>query len=194
MLRMDEDKLIQAIKDGEQESFRNLVLAYQDKVLNSAYGFVHNREDAEDIAQEVFIEIYESLDTFRGDAKLSTWIYRITVTKCLDHLRRKKRKKRAAPVKELRDMSSQEEGSASADGSNPQDELETRQRVEILQHAIEKLPQNQRIALNLSRFNEMSYKEIADVMNISLSSVESLIFRAKDNLKKKLIRYYLKQF
>ncbi len=84
---------------SKEESFRSLVAEHQEMVINTCYRFVFNREDAEDLAQDVFIEVYRSLEQFREEARLSTWIYRIAVTKSLDHLRRLKRKKTVQLIK-----------------------------------------------------------------------------------------------
>ena len=88
-------------KTSGDELFRALVTEHQEMVINTCYRFVLNREDAEDLAQDVFVEVHRSLDQFREESKLSTWIYRIAVTKSLDHLRRMKRKKRFSSLKRI---------------------------------------------------------------------------------------------
>ena len=92
---------ISSIKQKDPDSFKELVETFKDNVYNTCFGFLRNAEDAQDVAQEVFIEVFESIDGFREDAKLSTWIYRIAVTKSLEYLRWKKRKKRWAMVQSL---------------------------------------------------------------------------------------------
>ncbi|MEJ2051227.1 MAG: sigma-70 family RNA polymerase sigma factor [Calditrichota bacterium] len=147
-------------------------------------------EDARDVAQYVFIEIYQSLENFREEAKLSTWIYRISVTKSLDFLRRKNRKKRMGKFKRLFNIDDVAERLEQPSGSNPDKNVEKMERDRILQQAIDRLPENQKIAVTLSKYEGFSNKEISGIMNTSVSSVESLIHRAKVNLKKKLYRYY----
>ena len=93
---MSEQLLIERLKEGDEAAFKTIVETWQDMVYNTALGIVQNPEDAEDIAQEVFVQVYESIHSFKGEAKFSTWLYKITVTKTMDHLRRKKRKKRFA--------------------------------------------------------------------------------------------------
>ena len=187
---MDESELINEVKAGKAAAFKTLVEQYQDRVINTCYGFVRDKEDARDVAQDVFIEIYQSLENFREEAKLSTWIYRISVTKSLDFLRRKNRKKRMGQFKRLFSIDDMAERLAQPSGSNPDINVEKMERDRILQQAIDRLPENQKIAITLSKYEGFSNKEISEIMNTSISSVESLIHRAKVNLKKKLYRHY----
>jgi RNA polymerase sigma-70 factor, ECF subfamily len=187
---MDESQLLNEVKAGKAAAFKTLVEQYHDRVINTCYGFVRNREDARDVAQDVFIEIYQSLENFREEAKLSTWIYRISVTKSLDFLRRKNRKKRMGKFKRLFNIDDVAERLEQPSGSNPDKNVEKMERDRILQQAIDRLPENQKIAVTLSKYEGFSNKEISGIMNTSVSSVESLIHRAKVNLKKKLYRYY----
>ena len=187
---MDESELINEVKAGKATAFKTLVEQYQDRVINTCYGFVRDKEDARDVAQDVFIEIYQSLENFREEAKLSTWIYRISVTKSLDFLRRKNRKKRMGKFKRLFNIDDVAERLEQPSGSNPDKNVEKMERDRILQQAIDRLPENQKIAVTLSKYEGFSNKEISGIMNTSVSSVESLIHRAKVNLKKKLYRYY----
>ena len=187
---MDESELINEVKAGKATAFKTLVEQYQDRVINTCYGFVRDKEDARDVAQDVFIEIYQSLENFREEAKLSTWIYRISVTKSLDFLRRKNRKKRMGQFKRLFSIDDIAERLEQPSGSNPDINAEKMERDRILQQAIDRLPENQKIAITLSKYEGFSNKEISEIMNTSISSVESLIHRAKVNLKKKLYRHY----
>jgi RNA polymerase sigma-70 factor (ECF subfamily) len=98
---LNESELIERLKKGDDAAFKIIVEAWQDMVYNTSLGIVQNPEDAEDVAQEVFVQVYESVGQFKGDSKVSTWIYRIAVTKSLDHLRKKKRKKRFAFMQSL---------------------------------------------------------------------------------------------
>lgn len=190
---MEELQLISALKEGDQCSFRIIVDEYQKMVLNCCYRFVLNKETAEDLTQDVFIEVYRSIASFKNESKLSTWIYRIAVSKSLDHLKSMKRKKRFALIKSLsedEDNPSNFEQIADSESPGPQKTLENEDRIKILADAVAKLPANQKIAFSLSKFDEMPYREIADVLDVSVSSVESLIHRAKASLKKKLYNFY----
>jgi RNA polymerase sigma factor (sigma-70 family) len=181
--------LVEELKQGEEEAFRQLVDEYQDKVYNTCISLVRNAEDADDITQEVFIEVYNSIHKFRAESKLSTWIYRITVNKSLEHLRKMKRKKRSGFLQWI----SSEDPDLKLqipDFNHPGVLAENSEKARILFNAIEKLPEKQRIAFTLHKMEDLSYEQIADVMQKSLSSIESLLHRAKNNLKKKLYAYY----
>ena len=190
---MSKENLTEELKKGDLKSFRVLVDEHQRKVLNTCYRFVGSREDAEDLTQEVFLEVYKSISSFRGDSKISTWIYRIAVTKSLDFIRRKKRKKRFAIFKSTFNDDEVEEDIPDNQNLNPGSRIEEQDRIRILNEAIESLPENQRAAFTLSKYDEMSYKEIAEILNTTVASVESLIHRAKQNLKKRLQNYYEKK-
>jgi RNA polymerase sigma-70 factor (ECF subfamily) len=175
---------------SEDKLFKALVNEHQDMVLNTCYRFVLNREDAEDLAQEVFVEVYRSLDNFREESKLSTWIYRIAVTKSLDHLRRMKRKKRFSSLKRIIGIDDPAEELPSPSGDNPEKTLAEKEKLTILQDALNTLPDNQKTAFLLSKQDGYSNSEIADILQTSVSAVESLVHRAKKNLHDKLYTYY----
>ncbi len=160
-------------------------------VINTCYRFVLNREDAEDIAQEVFLEVYRSLDSFRHESKLSTWLYRIAVTKSLDHLRKKKRKKRFSSLKRVIGFNDPaEELPLPSNLATPDEVVSENERKQILQNALDSLPDNQKTAFLLSKYDGYSNQEIADIMKTSLSAVESLVHRAKKNLQKQLEKHF----
>ena len=186
---MNELELIQHLRDGDELAFKYMVEAYQDLVFNTALGVVQNNEDAEDVAQEVFIQVYRSIDQFKGDSRLSTWIYRITTTKALDHIRSKKRKKRFAFVTSLFGTNN-ELLHEPVDFQHPGIEMDRKEQAALLFRMISQLPDNQKIAFNLHKTEDLSYQEIADIMNISVSAVESLLFRARQNLRKMIEKHY----
>jgi RNA polymerase sigma-70 factor (ECF subfamily) len=180
--------------DVQQTDFRSIVVKYQEKVRNTCFRFVNNKEDADDVAQEVFIQVYESLGHFRQTAQLSTWIYRIAVNKSLDFIRKKKRKKRYAQLTTLFGFGEENEEIVIPSEENPHKNLENLERSKILNEGIKKLPENQQTAITLSKYEEFSNREVAGIMGISVSAVEALIHRAKKNLHKELYRYYEKYF
>jgi RNA polymerase sigma-70 factor (ECF subfamily) len=192
---MPDKELIEQIQSGSRDAFRRLVEQYQPMVFNTCLGFVGNRQSAEDLAQDVFIEVHRSIHKFRGDAKLSTWLYRISVNKSLNHIRDHKRHNIVRSLERFffdeRDENLDVEDTVFGTADMP---LEQQQHARALHKAINALPDNQQIAFTLHKFDEMSYKEIAEVMDVSLSSVESLIHRAKKNLQKKLVNYYRENF
>ena len=190
---MDQSEvLITQLKQGEQSAFTAVVELYQDMVYNTAVGIVQNADDADDITQEVFVQVYLSINSFKGESKLSTWLYRIAITKALDHEKRKKRKKRFAFLESLFG-NAKEEIIHPADFHHPGIVLENKEKAGELFNALKQLPDNQRTAFTLHKLEGLSYLEIAAVMETTLSAVESLMGRAKTNLKKILKDYYQKK-
>jgi RNA polymerase sigma factor (sigma-70 family) len=160
-------------------------------VYNTAAGIVQNEDDADDITQEVFIQVYQSVSSFKGESKFSTWLYRITVTKSLDHLKRKKTKKRFAFVQRLFGNSN-EEVIHPEDFNHPGVLMEQKEKAATLFKALEQLPDNQRTVFTLHKLEGLKHHEIGAIMNLSVTAVESLIARAKANLRKILKDYYTK--
>jgi len=189
---MEEHELIERIRQGDAQAFESFVLAFQERILNTCYRFVNNVQDAEDIAQNVFLEVYQSIHEFRGQSSLSTWTYRIATTKSLDYVRRMNRKKRLGHLKRLFLPKNQENQTSfePEDSSTPAHTLEQTEQSALLNQAVAALPDNQRVAITLNKYEELSYTEVAEIMKTTVSAVESLIHRAKKNLQKRLYRYY----
>ena len=146
----------------------------------------------EDITQEVFIQVYQSVGSFKGDAKFSTWLYRITIAKSLDNEKRKRRKKRFAFILRLFG----EDGEAQyhpVEFNHPGVILDNKEKAGELFKALQKIPDNQRIAFTLNKIEGLNNNEIAEIMNTTFYAVESLLARAKANLKKELKTYYLQK-
>jgi RNA polymerase sigma-70 factor (ECF subfamily) len=180
---------IDQLKNGDDDAFRILIDEYKNHVLNTCYRFVQHADDAEEVARDVFVEVFRSIDHFRADSQLSTWIYRIAVNKSLDHIRKTKRKKRFAIVKRL--FSDDETAwEPSSNEPAPDEEMEQNERRRILQNAVNELPESQQIAMTLSQYQGLSHKEVAETMGTTVSAVESLLHRGKKNLHKKLESYY----
>ena len=191
---MSEDEIIQKLKEGDEHAFRQLVDNYRQLVVNTCFGLVHNTEDAEDIAQDVFIEVYRSVDKFRADSKISTWLYRIAVNRSLNFIRDNKHRKWAQSVEDVFTLKKGKLSSmTSGKAASPHTEMENSERAKLLHKTIDSLPQNQRVAFTLNKYEDLSYKEIAAIMETSVSSVESLLHRAKKNLQKKLYACYKKR-
>jgi RNA polymerase sigma-70 factor, ECF subfamily len=188
---MDDQVLIEGLKRKDENAFSELVNYYQGKVLNTCFGLLQNLEDARDIAQEVFIEIYCSIHSFKSNSKLGTWIYRIAVNKSLDFIAMKRRKKRFSQFQVIIGLNpGKSEEIVITDNSNPHTDLEKAERLKYLTNAINSLPANQKTAFTLNKYELMSYEEIAEIMDLSFSAVQSLIHRAKLNLQKKLYKYF----
>lgn len=178
------------LQNGSQVAFTKLLSDYSTKVYNLSFSILQNQEDAEDITQEVFTTIYLSIQQFKGESKLSTWIYRITVNKCQELIRKRSRKKRFGFLTSLDNTENNNSNSLATNFMHPGIELENRERSAVLFGAINKLPENQKIAFTMHKIEGIPYEEIATIMETSLSSVESLMFRARQNLKQYLSVYY----
>lgn len=187
---MNENEILEKLQTGSEPAFSELVERYKRQVINTCYGLVHNTEDAEDIAQDVFVEVFRSIQNFRAESKISTWLYRIAVNRSLNFIRDNKKRKWFQSFEDLvKEKNSQLQHQAS---ENPVSEIENQQRANLLHSAIDSLPESQKTAFILNKYEDLSYKEIADVMETSVPSVESLIHRAKLNLQKKLYNCYKK--
>jgi RNA polymerase sigma-70 factor (ECF subfamily) len=186
---MNDEFLVENLKQGSEKAFRQVVQQYQSMVINTSYGFVHNYEESEDIAQEVFIQVYKSIKGFRSDAKLSTWIYRITVNKCLNHLRKSKKSTFLERIESLL-FDLPNETVAETSGNQPLAILENKERAEYLHNALNKLPESQKTAFTLSKYRGLPNKDLAEIMQTSVSAVEALLNRAKKNLQILLLDYY----
>jgi RNA polymerase sigma-70 factor (ECF subfamily) len=182
---LSEKEIVSQLKQGNEEAFKKLVTLFQQQVYNTALNFLQNQHDAEDIAQEVFIQVYHSILQFKENAKLSTWIYRITITKCLDHSRSKKRKKRFAFINRLfSDKNDLLHDLPEFD--HPGVQLDRKENAAMLYKMLETLPESQKMAFLLNKMDGLSYGEIGVIMKISESAVDSLLQRAKQNLRKKI--------
>lgn len=191
---MSEAEIIQKLQQGDEQAFRHMVEKYKMLVVNTCFGMVHNTEDAEDIAQEVFIEVFRSVEKFRADSKLSTWLYRIAVNRSLNFIRDNKKHKWVQSFEDaVKSKNTVYQNLANLASDQPGFILENNQRAILLHEAIDSLPENQKVAFTLSKYEELSSQEISAVMDLTVSSVESLIHRAKKSLQKKLYKCYKKK-
>lgn len=174
---------------GNEIAFKTVVDTYKKMVYNTVLGFVQNLQDAEDVTQDVFIKVYENIGRFKQQSKLSTWIYRISITQSTDFLRHKKRKKRAGFLQSLFGTNN-ELLHEPVNFLHPGVLIENKEQAALLFGAINKLPDKQKTAFILQKVQDMSQQKIAEVMELNEGAVESLLMRAKGNLKKLLINYY----
>lgn len=187
---MTETPDIEELKKGDHRAFRQLIELFSEKVYNLSIGILQDQHDAEDVTQEIFTTVYLSIGQFKGESKLSTWIYRIAINKCQEHIRKRTRKKRFGFLTTIEKAEIGDGSSLKANFLHPGIALEEKERSAILFAAIERLPDNQKLAFSMHKLEGIPYEEIAAIMEVSLSSVESLIFRARQNLKKLLEDYY----
>lgn len=180
----DEQYLIEALKAKDESAFKRLVEDYKQNIFSTCLGIVHDANDADDVTQDVLIEAFYKIHKFRSDAKLSTWLYRIAINKSLNFIRDKKRNQVLQRIGIL------EENNIINEDDNISDKEADREALSKAIHtAIDSLPSKQRTAFVLCKYDLLSYKEIAEVMDLSVASVESLLFRAKKSLAKKLNPY-----
>lgn len=188
---MTETEFIEQLKSKRREAYAKLLDDFQHKVYATCLSFVPNKEDAEDIAQDVFVEVFNSITKFKGQSKLSTWIYRITTNKCLEFIRKRNTKKRFAFLQSLSVESFDiDRTNYFTEMNHPGIILENKEKSETLFLAINGLPEAQRIAFTLHKIDGKSYQEISEITEKSISSVESIMFRAKKNLQKSLEHFY----
>ncbi|WP_202910440.1 sigma-70 family RNA polymerase sigma factor [Hymenobacter sediminis] len=181
-----EAELIAQLQQGSEDAFRALVERYQNRIYRTVLALLRSPEDAEDVAQEVFVEVYQTIGRFRGEAALSTWLYRLATSRALKHQQRARAQKRFAYFTSLLGFSNQVLHEP-PDHAHPQAQLEGQQQVELLLAHIARLPGQQQVAFTLRYEQELSYEEIAAVLKTTVPAVESLLFRARKTLRNHLL-------
>lgn len=173
---MHEAELIHSILEGNQQDYTILIKQYQANVFRTAMGLLHNKEDAEEITQDVFVKVYQSLSSFNGKAAFSTWLYRITVNTSLNYLQKKKRRRFWVGLSDILQVASKDRSVETI--------IAERSENELVRQALDALPEKQRLAFIFTKYEELPQKQVAEIMNISPGAVEQLLLRAKANLKK----------
>ena len=188
---MTDRELMMRVKAGDQSAFKTIVETHQRRVINVAYRLLRNREDAEDVAQETFLRVYLSAKSYKPKAELSTYLYTIATNLALNRLRKKKRLRWFSLDQLEEDEETGFGQEAPADPADrPDESLERAEREVVVRRALDALPPAQKTAVVLSRYEGLSYKQIAEVMGLSVSAVESKLHRAKQTLRKKLSAYF----
>ncbi len=187
---MNDQTLVKRIQEGDEDAFRTLVDQHQEMVVNVCNSFLHNTDDALDVSQDVFIKIFESIHKYKGQAKLSTWIYRIAVNHSLNHIRSKKRRNWLNTLDNLFNGDDDKPVYEPADEGSYEQQLEAEEEQKVMIKALQKLPEKQKTALTLNSYEEMAYKDIAEVMQIPVNQVGVLITRARKSVQQYLIDYY----
>lgn len=176
------------IANGEADGLRQLYDAFSTRVYNTAVSYVQDASDAEEVTQDVFVEIWRGATKFGGSSAVSTWIYRITVNRSLDVLRHRRRKKRTAVLLRLFDPKSGKPEYDIPDFLHPGIMMERQEDSKLLFAAIDGLQVQQKTAFILRHVENLSQKEVAEVMKLSVGAVEQLLQRAKGNLRKMIER------
>ncbi len=174
------EQAIAELKCGNQIAIERIIDEFEIKIFNTILGLVQNENEAEEITQDVFIKMYYNISSFKGEATFGTWLYRIAVNESLQHIRKRKAKK----WMHFFSFTNKKPEDNETDFVHPGVLLEQKESAKILFKAIKGLPQNQQVAFTLKNIEMLSQQEIASIMQISEGAVESLLSRAKQNLKK----------
>jgi len=179
------------LRAGDEDAFRELFEKHSRSIVNFAYHFVGSRFRAEELAQDVFLQLYRAAPRYEPQAKFTTWLYRIATNACLNELRRPERRHKTRPLEYEPEDSRERAEIAFADPEAERGDtaLAGRQLEARIREVLVKLPENQRAALLMSRTEGMSYREVADALETSESAVKSLVFRATATLRKELAEF-----
>jgi len=182
-----EEKLLERLRARDERAFNELVKAYERRVFGLVFRMLNNRAEAEDLTQEVFVQVFKAIGTFRGESKLSTWIYRIAVNLCKNRAKYL-RVRHAGEQDELEEMAerlplSQARNANVAQVARPDEAMAGRQVEEIVRQAISEVDENFRECLILCDVEELSYEEIAEITGLPVGTVKSRIFRARAQLR-----------
>jgi RNA polymerase sigma-70 factor (ECF subfamily) len=181
-----EAKIMSEVAEGDLSAFRELVELHQKSLLNFIARFIGDKTGAEDMAQEVFIRVFKSARGYTPQSKFKTWLFKIATNLCLNKIRDNKHQPQLVDLFELNEAGFI---AIAPDTYSPERALEYRELRDVIKNALKKLPKNQRIALLLQKYNGFSYNEISQIMGYSVAAVESLIQRARQNLRKMLALY-----
>jgi RNA polymerase sigma-70 factor (ECF subfamily) len=177
-------QLMLRFKDGDQAAFDLLFTRYTPAIISFAYRFVRDREVAEELAQEVFLKVYEGAGRYRVQSRFTTWLYRIATNVCLNEIRKPRFRAAHEPLSEESERESEISSTESVRG---QDKLLERQAiVRVIRQVLDQIPEKQRTAFILSKYQELSYAEVAEVLKTSEKAVKSLIHRARETLAERL--------
>ena len=176
-------ELVAQLQSGSEAAFRILVERYQARIYRTVFSLLRNAEEAEDVVQDVFVEVHQTIGRFRADASLSTWLYRLATSGALKNRRRARAKKRFAYFTSLLGFDNNVLHSP-PDHAHPLALLEGQQQLQLLLAHIARLPEQQQVAFTLRHEQELSYEQIAAVLDTTVAAVESLLFRARQTLRK----------
>lgn len=177
--------LVERVQQGDKRAFDVLVLKYQNKIIQLAYRYVHDHDEAMDVAQEAFIKAYKSLGNFRGESAFFTWIYRIAINTAKNHLVASGRRPPRSDL-DAQDAEQYEGASGLREYDTPEHMLLRDEIKETIASAINDLPDDLRTAITLRELEGLSYEEIAQAMECPIGTVRSRIFRARDAIDAKL--------
>jgi len=189
-LEITDQQLLELLAKGNELAFKQLYDRYSSKVYNTLLSYTKNAEDAEELLQDVFLTIFNSAASYRSESKVSTWIYRVSINKSLDFIRKKNSQKRFGIFSSLYRKDSGEIQYESVDFVHPGVKLENQEEAKLLFKVIDGLSENQKTAFILTQIEDLPQQEVAEIMKITRKAVESLVQRSKANLKKILTNQY----
>ena len=181
-------ELLPGLRTGDEQAFRVLILKYQDRLYNLCLNMLGMKEEAEDLTQEIFFEIFRSVGQFREESTLNTWIYRIAIRKCQEYVRYRSREKRGGAVNKMLTWDDVQQAEMPQAVDHPGFAVEQLEEAAWLYHCLNQMKQRQRTALVMHQLEGYKHEEIAEFLDTSVSSVESLIHRGKKQLKQLLIK------
>ncbi len=187
VVALDDAQIMLRVRDGDDAAFDYLVERYRRAMIGFMYRMVHNTAIAEELSQEVFLRVYRSRATYTADAKFTTWLYRIATNLAVNHARDNRNER--PEVKASLDETDEETGlsiDVADDQPNIEQEILRRERLRAIRKQVEALPERQRIAVMMHKYQELDYRQIAEVLHLSESATKSLLFRAYETLRESL--------
>lgn len=185
-------ELMVAVQQGNTTAFDQLVYKYHRSIVSFIYRFVNNSAEAEELAQDVFLRIYRARHTYEPRARFAAWIYRIATNVSLKEAKRRQRMRFWSRDRDLRDDSSREEETLRDPLQDAESRMLTSELEQAVRGAIRSLPRNEKVALVLRRYEDLSYREIAEVMDCTEAAVKTYIHRGKLHLRDRLLPYLRK--
>jgi RNA polymerase sigma-70 factor (ECF subfamily) len=189
-------ELMLRFQRGDESAFAALVRSYQGRIVSLAYRYLGSAADAEDLAQEVFLRVYRAKESYEASAKFSTWVYRITANASLNFLRGKKARRGVSGAMPTGGGTAETAGGDGApadfedeDAEAPGDRMEKDELARVLRRIVDDLPERQRMAIVLNKYEGLCYDDVASAMDMSVMAVKSLLTRARVNIKEKLVPY-----
>jgi RNA polymerase sigma-70 factor, ECF subfamily len=187
-VNLTDEQLVEIAVRDNPDAFGEIVKRWERKIFALCFGLLHREEDARDAAQETFISAYKNLPNFRGEAKVSSWLHRIAVNQCLTKQRRAKVRGESS----LEDENSADEQSFTAPTElSPSGTLEQNERLKIVRQAVSSLPAELKQVIIMKEFEEMTFQQISEILNLPLSTVKSRVYTALKQLRLKLERISL---
>ena len=184
-LKSVNSELIKKAIEGDESAYKNLLENYRGAIYNLLYKMVRNKEETEDLVQEAFMKAFKALPSFNEEYAFSTWLYKIAVNNCIDHMRKKKLQTYSIN-KPVQSKDGELDREFPDTSMSPDKSILSDERASIIETAIDELPENYKTAIILRHSEEKSYEEISKILNIPLGTVKARIFRAREMLKKKL--------